>query len=250
MLWLRLKKRLYLRHLRRKTWPVPVKEYLRGLIGFDFERPLAKTEFVVLDTETTGFNVKEGHRIVSISAVRLKEGRIDLADVFHSLVNPARDIPPEAAVVHEILPRMVEGKPLLEKVLPDFIRYIGPAVLVGHHVWLDLSFLNWGMARLFGFSLQNMVLDTALLDQALTPGKIPTPGRRPSGRAGSLNTLAERYRVIAEEDHSSFGDALTTAQIFQVMIKRAERVGLLSLQDLLRLAYTPPSFRISPLAAP
>ncbi|MGC1401503.1 MAG: 3'-5' exonuclease [Thermodesulfobacteriota bacterium] len=250
MLWLRLKNMFYLLHLKRRDLPPSILEYLRGFLDLDYKKPVSKIEYVVLDTETTGFNVKKGHRIVSLSAIRLKEGRIDLADTFHTLVNPGRDIPGEAAVIHEILPRMVEDKSSLEKILPDFIGYIGAAVLVGHHAWVDLSFLNQEMMRLYGFPLQNMVVDTAVLDQALMGGKTSgaTKGRvRTDSR---LSALAERYHVPLEERHSSFADALTTAQIFQVMLKHFQRYGLRSLKDLLRLAFTPPSFRISPSGPP
>ena len=121
--------------------------------------------------------MKKGDRIISISAVRLKNGRIDLSDTFHALVNPNRDIPSETAVVHEILPRMVDGKPGIESVLPDFIRYVGPAVLVAHHAWLDMSFLNHEMNRLFGFPFQNIVVDTAILDQVIVVQKTPASMR-------------------------------------------------------------------------
>jgi len=57
----------------------------------------------------------------------------------------------------------------------------------------------------------------------------------------TLSSVAERYHVSLEEHHSSFGDALATAQIFQNMLKQAQQSGLVSLKDLLRVAFTPPS---------
>ncbi len=237
----RLRNRYYQRHLRRKDLPEVIRDYLQAFHGFNFKKPIIETEFVVFDTETTGLSAKRGDRIVSISAVRLKEGRIDLSDVFHEIVNPDRDIPPVSTVIHEILPRMVDGKPTIEKILPDFIRYIGDSVLVAHHEWLDMSFLNREMARLHGIPIQNIVLDTAVLDQVLLQ-------KRRSGQAtpamrvdSTLGAVAERYHVTVEGLHSSFWDALATAQIFQQMIKEIQGLGILYLKDLLRLAYTPPS---------
>jgi len=241
MFWHRLRNRYYLRHLRRKDLPGPLRDYLQEFITLDLKKPIAETEFVVFDSETTGFNVKKGDRIVSISAVRLRNGRIDLSDVFHALVNPNRDIPSKTAVIHEILPRMVEGKPAIENVLPDFIHYVGSAVLVAHHAWLDMSFLNHEMIRLFGFPLQNVVVDTAILDQVLVVKKTPSSMRSTIKINSRLSSLAERYHVSIEENHSSFGDALVTAQIFQNMIKQAQQGGVLNLKDLLRMAFTPPS---------
>src|SRR4030042_3735765 len=142
LLFRRLRNQYYQRHLRRKDLPEVIRDYLQAFHRFDFNQLITETEFVIFDTETTGLNVKKGDRILSISAVRLKEGRIDLSDAFHAIINPDRDIPSASAVIHEILPRMVTGKPTIQPVLPKFIAYIGSSVLVAHHEWLDMSFLK------------------------------------------------------------------------------------------------------------
>lgn len=240
----RLRNHYYQRHLRRKDLPEVVRNHLQAFHGFNFSKPITETEFVIFDTETTGLNAKRGDRIVSISGVRLKEGRIDLSDVFHRIVNPDRDIPSASAVIHEILPRMVNGKPTIEKVLPDFIRYIGISVLVAHHEWLDMSFLNREMARLYGIPIQNIVLDTAVLDQALLAKKTPASIIATMKIDSTLDAVAERYQVAVEGLHSSFLDALATAQIFQQMIKEVQGLGILSLKDFLKLVYTPPSLGV------
>jgi DNA polymerase-3 subunit epsilon len=237
----RLRNRYYQRHLRRKDLPEVIRDYLQAFYGFSFNKPIAETEFVIFDTETTGLNVKRGDRIVSISAVRLKEGRIHLSDAFHEIINPDRDIPSASAVIHEILPRMVNGKPTIEHILPKFIAYIGSSVLVAHHEWLDMSFLNREMARLYGIPIQNIVVDTAVLDQALLAKKTPASMIATMKIDSTLGAVAERYHVAVEGLHSSFWDALATAQIFQQMIKEVQRLGILSLKDLLKLARTLPS---------
>ena len=237
---LRFKHRYYCYRLRRKNLPAVIRDYLQAFRYVVLETPIAETEFVVFDTETTGLDVKQGDRILSISAVRLKNGRIDLSDIFHEMIDPERDIPSDTAVIHEIVPRMVDGKPPLAELLPDFISYVGSAVMVGHHEWLDMTFLNTEMTRLFGFPLLNIVLDTATLDQAIILKKTPMHLKRSIRINSSLGALAERYRVSIEERHSSFWDALATAQIFQKMIKDLEKQGILSLKGLLKLVLTPP----------
>ena len=237
----RLKNHYYQSRLRRGDLPEVIRNYLQAFKGFDFNKPIAETEFVIFDTETTGLNVKKGDRIVSISAVRLKEGRIDLSDAFHEIINPDRDIPSASAVIHEILPRMVNGKPRIEHILPKFIAYIGPSVLVAHHEWLDMSFLNREMARLYGIPVQNIVLDTVVLDHVLIAKKTPALMTATMKVDSTLGAVAERYHVTVEELHSSFWDALATAQIFQQMIKEVQRLGILHLRDLLKLARRPPS---------
>jgi DNA polymerase-3 subunit epsilon len=242
LLFRRLRNRYYQRHLRRKDLPEVIRDYLQAFHAFDFNQPITGAEFVVFDTETTGLNVKKGDRIVSISAIRLKEGRIDLSDAFHEIINPDRDIPSASAVIHEILPRMVNGKPTIEHVLPKFIAYIGSSVLVAHHEWLDMSFLNREMCRLYGIPIQNIVVDTAVLDQALLAKKTPASIMATMKIDNTLGAMAERYHVTVEELHSSFWDALATAQIFQQMIKEVQRLGILSLKDFLKLAHTTSSF--------
>lgn len=236
MIWPRLKNLYYLYRLRRRPLSTPIRDNLRALTRLNLKTPLAETEFVVFDTETTGLNAKKGDCIVSLSAVRLKNSRIDLSDSFHQLINPNRDIPSCTAIIHEILPRMLVGKPTFGEILPGFVGYIGSCVLVAHHAWLDIGFINWEMIRLYGFPLQNVVLDTAILDQAFALMNTPLPMRCKAKIDSRLSALAERYHVNIEERHTSLGDALATAQIFQRMLKLAQQCGMFYLKDLLRIS--------------
>ncbi len=233
--WLRMRNFYYFRKLRGRNLPSVAQNNLLLFKRLSLKTSIAETDFVVFDTETTGLNAGKGDRILSLSGVRIKQGRIDLSDTFHELVNPKRDIPSQTATVHEILPRMVAGKPPFEEVLPGFVGYIGASPLVAHHVWLDMTFLNREMVRLYGFPIQNPVLDTAVLGGALLAGKKRSLHGMPE-QDSSLGALAARYQVRIEERHSSFGDALATAQIFQKMIKEARHLGILRLKDLLRLS--------------
>jgi DNA polymerase-3 subunit epsilon len=226
-------KYLYLYWIRYRNTTSIVRNHLQGLLSFEIKRPIGDIDFVVFDTETTGLNARKGDRIVSISAIRIRNGRIDLSDAFHRLINPHRDIPPQSVAIHEILPRMVLGKPSIEEVLPDFVTYIGSSVLVAHQAWFDMRFLNSATRNTYGFRIQNIVLDTASLDCALSRIKAPRETTAP-GRG--LTALAERYHVTIEERHTSFGDALATAQILQQMIKEAKQFGMVSLKDLIRLS--------------
>ncbi len=240
MIWRRLRNQYYQRHLRRKDLPEVIRSYLQGFHRFEFNQPISDAKFVIFDTETTGLDVKRGHRILSISAIRLEEGRIDLSNAFHEIINPDRDIPSVSAVIHEILPRMVNGKPSIEHILPRFVAYIGSSILVAHHQWLDMSFLNCEMCRLYGIPIQNIVVDTAVLDRALLAKKTPPSGITTRKTDSTLGALAERYHVKVEELHSSFWDALATAQIFQQMVKEVQQLGIFCLKDFLKLAHTPP----------
>ncbi len=241
LVWFEFKKLYYLCLLRRRKLPATIRKHLQTCIRLDLRQSIPEADFVIFDTETTGLYASKGDRIVSISAVRLRQGRIDLSDTFHELVNPNRNIPSEAAVIHGILPRMVDRKPAFEEILPNFIAYIGSSILVAHHAWLDMTFLNKEMMRLYGFPIQNLILDTALLDQTLRAKVCPFIA--PVKASSTLVALAERYNVHVAGHHSSFGDALTTAEIFQRMIKEAQKQGISSVKELLRWAYQPVSFR-------
>jgi DNA polymerase III subunit epsilon len=236
-IWHRLRYQYYRFRLGRKNLPVDIQNYFGAFEKQDLQRTIRETEFVVFDTETTGGHVKKGDRVVSISAVRLKQGRIDLSDSFHEMVNPDRGIPSSAAVVHEILPRMLDGKPTIDEILPKFIGYIGTSVMVAHHAWFDMSFLNREMVRLYGFPILNVVLDTALFDQALMQRKTLKVKIRQTD--GSLEEISERYCVYIEDRHSSFGDTLGTAQIFQNMLKQIEEKDIVYLEDLIKIINTP-----------
>jgi DNA polymerase-3 subunit epsilon len=216
--------------------PPHLQQHLLIPSRMDLEMPLDEVEFTVLDVETTGLNARKGDRIVSLSAIRLQKGRIDLADAFHELVDPQRDIPSQSIVVHEILPNMVNGRPGVEHVLPKFIKYIGYSVLVAHHSWLDMSFLNREMIQCYGFPLQNIVLDTAVLDKMLQSLRPPLSGDALEEQSSTLHAVAQRYHVAVEELHSSFWDAMITAQIFQQMLKSVRRQGVATLKDLLKFA--------------
>jgi DNA polymerase III alpha subunit (gram-positive type) len=97
------------------------------------------------------------------------------------------------------------------------------------------------MTRLYGFPIQNLVIDTAILDRAFVLMKTPSFQRETIEINSTLDAVAERYKISVEDRHSSFWDAMATAQIFQKMIKEAESLGVVNLKDLLKLAFKPPS---------
>jgi DNA polymerase III alpha subunit (gram-positive type) len=104
-----------------------------------------------------------------------------------------------------------------------------------------MSFLNREMTRLYGFPIQNLIIDTAILDRAFVLMKTPSFQRETIEINSTLDSVADRYKISVEERHSSFWDAMATAQIFQKMIKEAETLGIVNLKDLLKLAFKPPS---------
>jgi DNA polymerase III subunit epsilon len=139
---------------------------------------------IVLDTETTGLDPADGHRVLEIGAVEIVHQSLT-GNVFHVLINPERDVPEEAARVHGHTAAMLKDKPVFAKVVDDFLAFIADSKLVIHNAEFDVRFMNAELARL-GLATINMerVVDTLALARKKHPGQ-----------PNSLDALCDRYRV-------------------------------------------------------
>ena len=127
--------------------------------------------YVVVDLETTGLNLI-CDRVVSIGAFRVVDGHIRLGEMFNKLVNPRIPINSSAIKIHGIVPDMVAEAESAQKILKEFLSFLGTDILVAHYASIDLYFLNKIMKARFGFPLQNLVLDTVLMCRKLAYYKI------------------------------------------------------------------------------
>ncbi|MEW5913676.1 MAG: 3'-5' exonuclease [Thermodesulfobacteriota bacterium] len=207
---------------------------LSALEGIDPDRPATDFSYLVLDLETTGLDPRQD-RVVSVGAVRVKEGRVRLGEVFSELVNPGRDIPAEAIKVHGITPDRIASAPHGALVFENFLGFLGRDILVAHYAHFDLHFINRLMLERYGFPLQNLVIDTVLMCQALVLPSDPY-GIGRHQQACRLESLASRFGLPQPQRHTALGDALTTAMIFQRMLARLAEKGGGRLKDLLRVA--------------
>lgn len=197
----------------------------------DQNAPLEEVEFVVLDTELTGFSINLDE-IVSIGAVRISGMRLHPAESFQALVDPARSLPKESTLVHRITPEAVKGRPPLRDVLPDLLHFLGGAMVVGHHVDLDMRFLNHACQRELGGMLRNPCLDTlrlAMIFEEDRWDKTARPGGEPSYQ---LSHLATRYGLPAFDAHDAMQDALQTAYLFLYLVRSFRQGGIRTLRDL------------------
>lgn len=176
--------------------------------------PLESLEYVVVDTETTGLNVKRDD-IVQIGAVRIVDGKVLDGDSFERLVNPGRPIPPDSIRFHGVTDEMVAHAPDIEEILGEFLDYAGDAVLIGHNIAFDLSFMN-RTGR-----IENPALDTMLLS-------IGAFARR---RDHTLDALAEHFEETVKDRHTALGDAELTARIFLRLLPELDRVGARAFGD-------------------
>ena len=133
----------------------------------DLGTPLHQVAFCVLDLETTGGSPADCE-ITEIGAVKYVGG--ELVGTFDTLVNPGAPIPPTITVLTGITQAMVIDAPRIEEVLPALLEFIGTAVIVGHNVRFDMSFLNAAAERLGYGKLPNPTSDTLGLARRLVRG--------------------------------------------------------------------------------
>jgi DNA polymerase III subunit epsilon len=230
----KLKNRLLRARLGGRPLPPLAAANLQALEALDPAAPALGYAYVVMDLETTGMDPQKD-RVVSVGAVRLKQGRVRLGDRFGELINPGRDIPAEAIKVHGIKPDMLTHARPAGPVFQDFLAYLGNDILVAHYAPFDLHMVNKTMRSLFGFPLQNLALDTVLLCQGVILPSDPY-GIQAAGKRCSLDALARRFGLPQEGRHTALGDALLTAMILQRLLGQLEQKGAGSLRQVLNLA--------------
>jgi DNA polymerase-3 subunit epsilon len=164
---------------------------------------------IVLDTETTGFEPSEGHRIVEIGAVEL-EGHLPTGRTFHRYLNPDRAMPKEAFEVHGLSDDFLRDKPRFAEVADAFLAFIGEARLVIHNAAFDMRFLNAELAAIGRPALHDArALDTVALARAKYPGA-----------PASLDALCRRFGVdnSGREKHGALLDSELLAEVYLELI--------------------------------
>jgi len=158
---------------------------------------------VVLDTETTGLNPKEGHRIIEIGCVELINRRLTDRQ-FHMYINPERMIDQGAIEVHGITNESLVDKPLFKDVVDDFIEFVQGAELVIHNAPFDVGFLNHELALL----KRNLapVDEICTIFDSLVYARKKHPGQR-----NSLDALCKRYGI--DNSHRDLHGALLDSEI-------------------------------------
>jgi len=184
---------------------------------------LMDVPFCVLDLETTGLS-PDGDAITEIGAVRYSLG-VETGR-FQSLINPDAPIPPRITVVTGITQAMVIDAPKIGEALPSLLEFIGDAVIVGHNVRFDMSFLNAASIRLGYGRLPNRTVDTLRLAQRLV---------RKDLRSFKLSSLAAHFGSPVTPNHRALDDTLATAHVFWALLERAGSIGVTHLDDLLAL---------------
>ncbi|RDH90599.1 MAG: DNA polymerase III subunit epsilon [endosymbiont of Seepiophila jonesi] len=161
------------------------------------------TRLIVLDTETTGLELAQGHRIIEIGCVEMVERRLT-GNNFHQYLQPDRMIDAAAIDVHGITNEFLEDKPRFGDVAADFLEYVRGAELIIHNAPFDVGFLNNELLKLDEDSPR--IADLCAVTDTLVMAKKKHPGQR-----NSLDALCKRYEI--DNSHRELHGALLDAEI-------------------------------------
>lgn len=164
---------------------------------------------IVLDTETTGFEPGEGHRIVEIGCIELAD-RFPTGRTFHAYLNPDRDMPEDAFRVHGLSSAFLADKPRFAEVHREFVDFLGDAKLVIHNAAFDTKFLNFelGLVGLVPLAPER-IIDTLSLAR-----------RKHPNASNSLDALCDRYGLDRSRrvKHGALLDAEILAEVYSELL--------------------------------
>ena len=167
---------------------------------------------IVLDTETTGLNVRDGHRIVEIGCLEL-ENLIPTKKKFHCYINPERKVSEKALAVHGYTDEFLSNKKKFIEIADEFLSFIKDKRLIIHNAEFDLSHLNNELKILGKDKINNEIVDTL----ALARDKFP-------GGSLSLDALCKRYRIDNSKrtQHTALIDCDLLAKVYINLIDQKE----------------------------
>tara|TARA_B100001063_G_C16740532_1_gene544537 strand:+ start:977 stop:1642 length:666 start_codon:yes stop_codon:yes gene_type:complete len=167
---------------------------------------------IILDTETTGLSVKDGHRIVEIGCIEL-DNLIPTQNSFHCYLNPERKVSEKALEVHGYTDEFLQNKKKFKDVALDFLNFIKDKRLVIHNAEFDLAHLNNELKILGKDIIKNEIIDTLVLAKNKFPGS-----------SVSLDALCKRYRVdnSKRDKHTALIDCDLLSRVYINLIDQKE----------------------------
>ncbi len=175
---------------------------------------------VVLDTETTGLNVEEGHRILEIGCVEILGRRLTQRK-YHQYINPEREIDAGALEVHGITREVLQDKPTFAEVWESFLEFIQGAELIIHNAPFDVAFIDNEMRLLSKAPGQ-------LTDYCTIVDSLELARRKHPGQKNSLDALCKRYSIDSSrrEVHGALLDAELLADVYFLLTGGQVTLGL------------------------
>lgn len=176
-----------------------------------FPRRVCRMEkiFLVVDTETTGSNPFDGDRILEIAAIPVYKDKIRYDLSYHSLVDPQVRIPGFITTIHGLKNSDVKNKPILREIFPDFKRYVGNSIIVGHGIKTDMIFFDFASRESGINPLSNNFIDTLEITKEIFPDS-----------SHKLSDIAVKLKINDKPTHRAYDDARVTAKVFLHLIHR------------------------------
>ena len=167
---------------------------------------------IVLDTETTGISVKDGHRIVEIGCIEL-ENLIPTKNRFHCYLNPERKVSEKALEIHGYTDEFLSDKKKFYQIAEEFFNFIKDKRLIIHNAEFDLAHLNNEILLMGKSKISNEVIDTLVLARNKFPGS-----------PASLDALCKRYRIdnSKREKHNALIDCELLSKVYINLIDQKE----------------------------
>ena len=167
---------------------------------------------VVLDTETTGLSVKDGHRVVEIGCLEL-ENLVPTKNKFHCYINPERKVSEKAFAVHGYSDEFLNDKEKFSEVAEKFLKFIEGKRLIIHNADFDLSHLNNELKLIGKKNIENEILDTLILARDKFPGS-----------SISLDSLCKKYRIDNSKrvKHTALVDCDLLSKVYINLIDQKE----------------------------
>ena len=164
---------------------------------------------IVLDTETTGLDPQDGHRIVEIGAVELYN-HVATGNVYHQYINPLISMPDQAFAIHGLSDEFLSDKPKFSEIAKEFLDFIGSAKLVIHNAAFDIKFIN---AELKSIDEKEITFDRATDTLAIARKKFP-------GSPASLDSLCRRFKIdnSARVVHGALLDSQILAEVYLELV--------------------------------
>lgn len=195
---------------------------------FDETVSIEETQFVVLDTETTGFDY-DNDRILCIGALVLQNGIIAIQDSFEVYIEQDH-YDKATAQIHGILKAFVIQRPTELEALQQFLAFLGDSIIIAHHTIFDVTMINKALQRNGLPELTNKRLDTAILYKK-TLIKSHLFERKDHY---TLDDLADKFDISKKDRHTALGDAYITAIAFLKIVKKLKEKKHINLNSLFK----------------
>ncbi|WP_316634158.1 3'-5' exonuclease [uncultured Flavobacterium sp.] len=195
---------------------------------FDENITIEETRFVVLDTETTGFDY-ENDRILCIGALVLQNGIISVQNSFEIYLQQDH-YDKSTAQIHGILRDFIIKRPSELEALEQFLSFLGDSIIIAHHTIFDVTMINRALERNNLPQLTNKTLDTAYLHKK-TLIKSHLFERKDHY---TLDDLADKFDISKKDRHTALGDAYITAIAFLKIVKKLREKKAISLNSLFK----------------